>query len=130
MGLHVVAIVTVDQQLYAGVTVLADQINCLGHTADKASQWSASRQPFPLRSHGRVVPGKQPAVVVRLFNRGLVALCAIAVPPKHRELVSHHIGVAADIAGIGKASDRAQGELLAAAGNHDRRAGLLDRLRL
>ena len=37
---------------------------------------------------------------------------------------------AADIAGIGQASDRAQCELLAAAGDHDRRARLLHRLRL
>jgi hypothetical protein len=36
MGLHVVAIVAVDQQLYAGVLVLADQIDGLRHGADKA----------------------------------------------------------------------------------------------
>ena len=36
MGLHVVAIVAVDQQLHAGVLVLADQIDGFGHGADKA----------------------------------------------------------------------------------------------
>jgi hypothetical protein len=36
MGLHVVAIVAVDQQLYTGVLVLADQIDGLRHGADKA----------------------------------------------------------------------------------------------
>jgi len=36
MGLHVVAIIAVDQQLYTGVPVLADQIDGLRHGADKA----------------------------------------------------------------------------------------------
>ena len=36
MGLPVVAIVAVDQQLYAGVLVLADQIDGFRHGADKA----------------------------------------------------------------------------------------------
>jgi hypothetical protein len=52
------------------------------------------------------------------------------VAAKHRELVPHRVNVAADIAGIGQAGDRAQCELLAAAGDHDRRARLLHRLRL
>jgi hypothetical protein len=36
MGLHVVAIVAVDKQLYTGVLVLADQIDGFGHGADEA----------------------------------------------------------------------------------------------
>src|SRR6516164_2861992 len=36
VGLHVVSIVAVDQQLYAGIMVLADQIHGLGHGAHEA----------------------------------------------------------------------------------------------
>ena len=36
MGLHVVAIIAVDQQLYTGVLVLADQIDGFGHGPDEA----------------------------------------------------------------------------------------------
>jgi hypothetical protein len=44
--------------------------------------------------------------------------------------VPHHVGLAADIAGVGQAGDRAQCQLIAAAGDHDRWAGFLHRLRL
>jgi hypothetical protein len=49
---------------------------------------------------------------------------------KHFELAPHHFRVAADVAGVGQAGDRAQSELLAAAGDHHRRARLLEGLRL
>lgn len=36
MGLHVVTIIAVDQQLYTDVLVLADQIDGFGHGADES----------------------------------------------------------------------------------------------
>ena len=36
MGLHIVAIIAVDQQLYTGVLLLADQIDSFGHGADES----------------------------------------------------------------------------------------------
>ena len=62
---------------------------------------------------------------MRLFNRTVIALRRLAMAAEHRELVPHHFGVAADVAGVGQAGDRTQCELLAAAGDHHRRAGLL-----
>src|SRR5208282_2327012 len=80
---------TVDQQLHAGVLVLADQIDPLGHDADKAPQGPAASQPLTLRRHRGLVAGEQQAVVVRLFNGILIALRCIALTAKHRELVPH-----------------------------------------
>jgi hypothetical protein len=42
----------------------------------------------------------------------------------------HEVGRSADVAGVGQARDRAQGELLAAAADHVRRMRLLHRLGL
>jgi hypothetical protein len=44
--------------------------------------------------------------------------------------VPYYFRIAADVAGVAQAGDRAQGKLLAAAGDQHRRAWLLDRLRL
>jgi hypothetical protein len=48
---------------------------------------------------------------------------------KYSELPPYYFRIAADVAGVAQAGDRAQGKLLAAAGDHHRRAWLLDRLR-
>jgi len=63
VGLHVVAIIAVDQQLYTGVLVFADQINGLRHGADKAAQRTAPRQTLALRRDCGLVASKQPAVL-------------------------------------------------------------------
>src|SRR5207248_2433664 len=53
----------------------------------------------------------------------------IAMPSEHRQLVPHRFRITAEVAGIGQAGHRAQGELLAAARDHHWRPRLLDRLR-
>src|SRR5713226_3775698 len=49
---------------------------------------------------------------------------------KYSELVPYYFRIAADVASVAQAGDRAQGKLLATAGDQHRRAWLLDRLRL
>ena len=107
MRFDVVAVVAVDQHLHAGIPVLTDQVDCLGDRADKTPQRPARGQPLTLRPHGSIASGEQSTVVVRLFNRIVITLCGIAMAAKHRKLVPHRVGIAADIAGIGQASDRA-----------------------
>src|SRR5271167_3410626 len=96
VGLGVVPVITVDQQLHTGVLVLADQIDPLGHDADKAPQGPAASQPLTLRRHRGLVAGEQQAVVVRLFNGILIALRCIALTAKHRELVPHCLPTSTD----------------------------------
>src|SRR5713226_3441132 len=57
-GLYVVPLIAIDQQLDAGVLVLPDQVDGLGHGAEKAAQRSASSQPLALRRHCGIVAGK------------------------------------------------------------------------
>ena len=59
-GLYVVPSVGIDQQIDAGVLVLPDQVNGLGHRTDKAAQWTLGSQPLALcRQRGRVAGGTQ-----------------------------------------------------------------------
>src|SRR5579885_1288313 len=113
--LQIVAVVAVDQQIDADVAVSADQLDRLGHGADKAAQRAPCRQALALcRDAGRIA-GQQPAGVVGLFDRAEIAPGRIAVAAEHVELVLHGFDVAADIAEIAEPRHRAQGQLLAAA---------------
>ena len=62
VGLDVVPIVAVDQQLDAGVLIAADQVDGLRHGADKAPQWPAAGEPLALGRHAGRVAGDEPAV--------------------------------------------------------------------
>ena len=57
-GLYVVPLIAIDQQLDAGVLVLPDQVDGLGHRTGKAAQRSVGSQPLALRRHRCVVAGK------------------------------------------------------------------------
>src|SRR6516162_9829929 len=65
-----------------------------------------------------------------LLDGVVVALGGLAMAAEDRQLVPYHFWLAADVAGIGQAGDGAEGELLAAAGDHHRRSRLLHGLRL
>ena len=105
VSLDVVPVIAVDQQVHTGVLILADQIDGLGHRADKTAQRSALSQPLTLRRHSGLVAAEQPAVIVGRFDRGAVTLRGVAMPTKHRELVPHRFRITTDVAGIGQASD-------------------------
>src|SRR5215469_16785133 len=113
MCLHVVSVVTVDQQLHTGVLILPDQIDRLGHCPNKTPQRSASCQPLALSRYSSIVPAEQPAVIVRRFNLGVVTLRGITMAAEHRKLVPHHFRITDDVAGIGQASDRTKRKLFA-----------------
>ena len=57
-GLHVVPSIAMDEQVDAGVLVLPDQIDGLGHGADEAGQRSTGSQPLALCRHRGRVAGK------------------------------------------------------------------------
>src|SRR5512144_2823604 len=57
-GLCVVPAIGIDQQVDAGGLVLPDQIDGLGHAADKAAHRSAGGQPLALRRQRGRVAGK------------------------------------------------------------------------
>jgi hypothetical protein len=57
-GLYVVQAIRIDQQVDAGVLVLPEQIEGLGHGADKATQRSAAGQSLALRRQRANVAGK------------------------------------------------------------------------
>jgi hypothetical protein len=44
-------LISIDQQVDAGILVLRDQVNRLGHRTNKAAQRSAGSQPLALRRH-------------------------------------------------------------------------------
>ena len=67
-GLYVVPLIAIDQQLDAGVLVLPDQVDGLGHRTDKAAQRSAGSQPLALRRHRGRVAGKQPVLNMGVFS--------------------------------------------------------------
>src|SRR5260221_10241832 len=87
-GLHVVESIAVDQQVHAGVPVLPDQVDALGHCTDKALRRSTGRKPLALRRHSGHVAGKHPALDMGLFNGVVVATHGVAMPAQHRQLVS------------------------------------------
>ena len=62
-------------------------------------------------------------MIVGLFNGGVVALRCVTMTAKYSELAPYDFRITADVAGVGKAGDRTQGMLLAAAGDHHRRRG-------
>jgi hypothetical protein len=66
-------------------------------------------------------------MIVGLFNGGVVALRCVTMTAKYSELAPYDFRITADVAGVGQAGDRTQGKLLAATGDHHRRARLLDR---
>src|SRR4030095_4418026 len=45
-GLHVVAGIAMDKQVDASILELADQVDGLGHGADKAARWCTGNQPL------------------------------------------------------------------------------------
>ena len=57
-GLYVVPSIGIDQQVDAGVLVLADQVDGLGHRTDKAAQWSAGGQSLALCRQRDRIAGK------------------------------------------------------------------------
>ncbi|HEX3418217.1 MAG TPA: hypothetical protein VHT21_17705 [Stellaceae bacterium] len=118
-----------------GVLILPDQIDGLGHGADKPAQWSTGCQPLALRRHRSVIAGKQPWLDKGCFDRVVIAGCGITMATQHIELMPYLRNldlpnIAADnIAGIGQTRDRAQRHLLAATSDHHRWMRLLHRLR-
>src|SRR5271156_3113391 len=60
VGLDVVSVVAVDQQVNTGILKLADQIDSLGHRAHKTPQRSALSQPLTLRRHSGLVAAQPP----------------------------------------------------------------------
>src|SRR5580693_4858266 len=80
VGLDVVPVIAVDQQVHTGVLILADQIDGLGHRADKTPQRSALSQLLALRRHIWLVAAEQPAVIVGDFNCMAVTLRGVAMP--------------------------------------------------
>src|SRR5271167_2008780 len=63
VSLNVVSVIAVDQQVHTGVLILGDQIDGLGHRADKTPQRSALSQPLTLRRHSGLVAAQQPTVI-------------------------------------------------------------------
>jgi hypothetical protein len=107
-ALHVVQSVAVDQEVDAGVLVLPDQVDGLGHRAGKTGRRSTGDQPLALRRQCRRVAGKEPALDVALLDRVVVAADCVAVPAQHAKLVLRFRDVAADqIAGVGETGDGA-----------------------
>ena len=101
-GLFVVPlIIAIDQQVDAGVLVLPDQVNGLGHRNDKAAQWSVGGQSLALcRQRGRIA-GKQSGLDTGLFARVVIAARGVTMSAQHRELVPYLRDVAVDdIAGV------------------------------
>src|SRR5580704_16783842 len=97
VGLDVVPVIAVDQQVHTGVLILADQIDGLGHCAHKTPQRSALSQPLTLRRHSGLVAAEQPAVIVGRFNRNVVTPCGVAMLTKYRKLVPHRFRITADV---------------------------------
>jgi hypothetical protein len=67
-GLHVVPSIGIDQQVDAGVLVLPDQVDGLGHRTEKSGRRSASSQPRALRRRCGVVAGEKPTPDMGLFD--------------------------------------------------------------
>src|SRR5215472_15035132 len=107
MRFIVVTIVAVDQQLYTGILILADQVDGLGNRADKTPQRPAVSQSLTFCRHCGLIASEQPTVIMGPFDRRVVAASAIAVTTKHRQLVPDHVWIAADVAGLREAGDRA-----------------------
>src|SRR5580704_14506999 len=85
VGLDVVPVIAVDQQVHTGVLILADQIDGLGHCAHKTPQRSALSQPLTLRRHSGLVAAEQ------------VTLRGVAMLTKYRKLVPHRFRITADV---------------------------------
>src|SRR5262252_4852917 len=98
MRFAVVTIVAVDQQLHTGILILADQVDGLGHRADKTPQWPAGSQSLTFCRHCSLIASEQPTVIVGRFNCRVVSSSAIAVATKHRQLVPDYVRIAADVA--------------------------------
>ena len=84
MRFIVVTIVAVDQQLHTGILILADQVDGLGHRADKTPQRPAVSQSLTFCRHCGLIASEQPTVIVGRFDRRVVAPSTIAVTMKHR----------------------------------------------
>src|SRR5216683_8317898 len=95
-GLDVVPTIAMDQQGDAGVPVLPDQIDGLGHGTDKAAQRSEGSLPLALRRHRGRVAAKQPALDMGLFDRVVIATHRVAMAAQHGQLVSCLRDVATD----------------------------------
>src|SRR5438552_11983041 len=87
-GLCIVPIAN-DQQVDAGVLVLPDPVDGLGHGAEKAAQRSARRQPFALRPYCGIVAAKSPGLERGLFDRLVIATRRLAMSAQHRPLRPH-----------------------------------------
>jgi len=85
-GLFVVPI-AIDQEVDAGVLVLSDQVDGLGHRTEKSARRSAGSQPLALRRQRGVVAGEKPTPGMGLFDRVVIATRRAAMSAQHRQLM-------------------------------------------